>query len=119
MKTTLKVGLAQYAPVHMNKEATMQKIRTIVGNAATKGVQLLALGETWLSGYPSWLDYSEGVGLWGASEVKEVFSQMVESSVTVPGPETDEICLLAKEHKMGVVLGVNERVDEGPGNGSC
>ena len=31
MKTpNLKVGLAQYAPVHFNKEATLQKLKSII-----------------------------------------------------------------------------------------
>lgn len=117
-KTSLKVGLAQFAPVHFNKEATLQKLREIIEDAAKQKVQLLAVGETWLSGYPAWLDYSTNISQWDAPEMKQAFIQMFESSITVPGVETKEITTLAKKYKMGIVLGINEKVDEGPGNGT-
>jgi len=119
MKTPkIKVGLAQYAPVHFNKEATLQKLIAIIEDAANQNVQLLAVGETWLSGYPAWLDYSTNISQWDAPEMKEAFIKMFESSVVVPGPETSTIGKLAAEHNMGIVLGINERVDDGPGNGT-
>lgn len=116
--TKVKVGLAQYAPVHFDKEATLQKLKDIIKNAASQKVQLLAVGETWLSGYPSWLDYSTNISQWDGPEMKNAFVQMFESSITVPGSETKEIAALAAKHSMGIVLGVNERVEKGPGNGT-
>ena len=119
MKTPkLKVGLAQFAPVHFNKEASLHKLKKIVEDAASQKVQLLAVGETWLSGYPAWLDYATNVSQWDAPELKQAFSKMFESSVMVPGPETNEVGKLAALYNMGIVLGVNERVEEGPGNGT-
>lgn len=113
-----KVGLAQFAPVHFNKKATLQKLRGIIEEAASKKVHLLAVGETWLSGYPAWLDYSTNISQWDAPEMKQAFIEMFESSITVPGPETNEVGQLAAKHKMGIVLGVNEKVEQGPGNGT-
>ncbi len=114
----IKVGLAQYAPVHFNKEATFQKLRGIINNAASQQIKLLTIGETWLSGYPAWLDSSDGIGHWDAPHMKKVYIKMMESSITVPGPETMEIGKLARQHAMGIVIGINERVDKGPGNGT-
>lgn len=114
----LKVGLAQFAPIHFNKEASLQKLKGIIKDAASQNVQLLAVGETWLSGYPAWLDYSSNISQWDAPEMKEAFIKMFESSITVPGPKTNEVGKLASKNKMGIVLGVNEKVEEGPGNGT-
>ncbi len=114
----IKVGLAQYAPVHFNKKASINKLKAIIKEAAGKNVQLLAVGETWLSGYPAWLDYSTNISQWDAPEMKQVFTQMFESSITVPGSETKGIGKLAAQYKMGIVLGINEKVSEGPGNGT-
>lgn len=119
MKTPkIKVGLAQYAPVHFDKEACLKKLRNIIKEGASQGVQLLAVGETWLSGYPSWLDYGTNISQWDSPELKQAFIEMFESSITVPGAETKEIAQLAAKHKMGIVLGINEKVDNGPGNGT-
>lgn len=119
MKTPkLKVGLAQFAPVHFNKDASLQKLKSIIEDAARQKVQLLAVGETWLSGYPAWLDYSTNISQWNAPEMKQAFMEMFESSISVSGSETNEVGKLAKKHGMGIVLGINERVEEGPGNGT-
>lgn len=117
-KSSIKVGIAQYAPVHFNKEATLQKLRSIIIDAASQKVQLLAVGETWLSGYPAWLDYGTNISQWDGPEMKQAFIKMFESSITVPGQETEEIGRLAAQHKMGIVLGINEKVATGPGNGT-
>ncbi len=114
----MKVAIAQYASVHFNKEATLQKLRNIIKEAASQKVQLLAVGETWLSGYPAWLDYGTNISQWDAPEMKQAFIKMFESSITVPGPETEEVAKLAAQHKMGIVLGINEKVATGPGNGT-
>ncbi|MCF6361598.1 MAG: carbon-nitrogen hydrolase family protein [Cyclobacteriaceae bacterium] len=116
--TIIKVAIAQYAPVHFNKEATLQKLRSIIEEAASQKVQLLAVGETWLSGYPAWLDYGNNISQWDGPEMKQAFIEMFESSITVSGPEAEEVGKLAAQHNMGIVLGINEKVATGPGNGT-
>lgn len=115
---TLTVAIAQYAPVHFNKKATMAKLQDIVAQAASQKVQLLAMGETWLSGYPAWIDYSPTIGFWDGAPLKEAFVLLRQNSIPVPGPETERIGDLAAKNNMGIVIGVNELVDAGAGNGT-
>ncbi len=115
---TLTVAIAQYAPVHFNKKATMAKLQDIVAQAASQKVQLLAMGETWLSGYPAWIDCSTNIGFWDGAPLKEAYALLRQSSITVPGPETEHIGDLAAKNNMGIVIGVNELVDAGAGNGT-
>ena len=78
----------------------------------------MAFPETWLPGYPAWLDLCRDAGLWNYAPVKRVFRRMAEASVEVPGPVTAELGRLAEAGRLTLVIGVTERVATGPGNGT-
>ena len=112
------VAIIQGGPVYLDLEASMKKAEELISGAAARGAGLVVFGETWLSGYPSWLDYCRDVNLWDHEPVKEVYALTHENSITVPGPETDLFCRLAKEHNLTIVIGINEKTETGKGNGS-
>ena len=56
-----RVAIAQFAPVYHNKTASLTKALELVQGAASRGAALIAFGESWLSGYPAWLDAIRGV----------------------------------------------------------
>ena len=114
----IKVAIAQASAVFHDKRASLKKALEYVAKASQAGAKLVALGETWLPGYPAWLDYCPEAALWNHSPVKRVFAELRENSVVVPGPETAELARAAKRHGITVVIGINERVDSGPGNGT-
>ncbi|MCB0430832.1 MAG: carbon-nitrogen hydrolase family protein [Flavobacteriales bacterium] len=114
----LRVGIIQHSPVFLDLEKSMQKAEQLLADAAASGVRMAVFGECWLSGYPAWLDVCPDVALWDSDPAKEVFYRLHESSIVVPGPETERLGALAKQHEMVVVMGVNEKVKEGPGNGT-
>ena len=64
MKKKVKAGIFQAEPVHLDKSACMNKLQSIISRAGEEKVEVLALGETWLSGYPAWIDSCQGVALW-------------------------------------------------------
>lgn len=58
---TLKVGLAQFAPVWMNRQKTIEKALTFAKNAASQECELVVLGgEGCIGGYPFWLELTDG-----------------------------------------------------------
>lgn len=114
----LRVAIAQFAPVYLDKQASLTKALELVQRAAKRGSQLVAFGETWLAGYPAWLDVCPGAALWGNAATKEVFSRLRSNSITVPGEEVDTLCEAAGDLKITIVIGANERLDAGPGNGT-
>ena len=114
----VKLGIAQYASVHLDLSATLQKLQDIAGQAATQKLELLVFGETWLSGYPAWIDHCPEIAFWDHTPTKNAYVQLRESAVEVPGKETQLIAGLAKKHKMAIVIGVNEKVTSGPGHGT-
>jgi predicted amidohydrolase len=68
----IKVAVIQASPVFMNLEASLAKAVGLIGQAARAGANLVALGETWLPGYPAWLDHCPGAALWNHEPTKRV-----------------------------------------------
>jgi nitrilase len=112
------VAIAQSAPVYLDKRASLTKALDLVERAAEQGARLVAFGETWLPGYPAWLDVCPGAALWQNPSAKDLFAMLRNNSITVPGEEVNLLSVAARDLKIAIVIGVNERVDSGPGNGT-
>ncbi len=87
----------------------MDKAIALIRKAAARGAKLIAFGETWLAGYPIWLDHCPDVALWNHEPAKEVFARLRRNSVVVPGPETERLGAIARELDVVIVIGANER----------
>lgn len=118
MANIVKVGIGQFSAVHLNLPGSLQKLESIVTDASQKGVKLLVVGETWLSGYPSWLDHCTNVSQWDGKEMKEVYLQFYNSSVDIKSKDFERVCNMAKSNKVTLCIGLNEKVKTGPGNGT-
>lgn len=114
----VKVAIAQFASAHLDLPASMSRLEEIITTASQANVQLLVFGETWLSGYPSWLDNCPDVARWDHEPTKEAWLKLRKSSIQVPGPETDRIGQLAAKTKINVVIGANEILSSGKGSGT-
>lgn len=114
----LRVAIIQESPVYLNLSQSMEKAEILVNEAVDEGANLIVFGETWLCGYPAWLDHCPGAALWGHEPTKEVFARMYCNSITVPGKETQVFSEWARKHKVTIVLGVNERVATGANTGT-
>lgn len=112
------VGVVQSSPIFMELEASLTKALGLIEQAARKGATLVAFGETWLPGYPAWLDYCPGAALWNHEPTKEVFARLRQNSVVVPGREVELLGAAAADYGLSLVIGVNERVAQGAGNGT-
>ena len=114
----MRVAIVQAAPVALDLDASVEKALSLLTDAARAGARLVAFGETWLAGYPAWLDHCRDAALWNHEPTKRLFARLRANSVVVPGPDTEKLAALARELGVVVVIGVNERVDQGPGSGT-
>ena len=114
----LIVAAVQAAPVYLDLPASLAKAENLIGAAAAKGARLVVFPETWLPGYPAWLDCCRDVNLWDSPAVKQVYRRLVENSVVVPGPVTEVLGAAARAHGVVLNMSVHERVAEGPGRGT-
>lgn len=86
--------------------------------AAGRDASLIVFPETFLPGYPIWLDVARDVALWDHKPTKDVFARYAANCVVVGGHETAQLAEVARELDLTIVVGVSERVDRGPGNGT-
>jgi nitrilase len=114
----VKVAAVQAAPVYLDLACSVEKALRLIGEAAGLGAQLVVFPETWLPGYPAWLDCCRDVALWDHEPTKKVFARLMENSVVVPGPITEALGAAAREHDLVLNISVHERVVEGAGRGT-
>jgi nitrilase len=114
-RITAAVVQAEVAP---DLETGLERTRALAREAAGSGAELIVFPETWLPGYPAWLDVCRDAALWDHAPVKSVFAHIAENSVAVPGPSLDALAGIAREAGATLVVGVSERVDRGPGRGT-
>lgn len=118
MTNKLTVGIVQASPVFNDLAASLDKAVDLIAEAARNGAKLVVFGETWLAGYPAWLDHCSNAALWNHEPTKKVFAQMRQNSLIVGDSETQILANSAKESGVTLVIGANERVEKGIGNGT-
>lgn len=106
------------AEVAPDLETGLERTASLAAKARAAGASLIVFPETWLPGYPAWLDVCRDAALWDHPPVKAAFRWMAEQSVRVPGPVTVRLGGIARGSGAVLVVGVTERVDAGPGNGT-
>jgi nitrilase len=114
----LRIAIIQHRPVHLNLKLCIEKALALLHEAAKQGAQLIVFGESWLSGYPAWIDHCPEMANWNNEAVKDVFAQMHANSAAIDGEEIKWLCGAAKELGVIVGLGFNERIMQGLGSGT-
>jgi nitrilase len=104
----ISVGLAQIAPVWLNREKTTQKVIAYIEKAAAAQCRFVCFGETLLPGYPFWLDLTEG-SRFNDDIQKDLHAYYIEQAIQIEAGHLDTICATAKKHQIAVMLGVLER----------
>ena len=111
----LKVAMAQIAPVWLNKEGTLEKIKHAIEKAAQEGAELIVFGEGLLPGYPFWLALTDGAA-WNKNVVKELHAHYARNSVSIEQGDLDEVCALSQKHNIAIYLGIIERPQDRGGH---
>jgi nitrilase len=106
------------AEVTAGLEQMLERTAAGIREARAAGAQLVVFPETWIPGYPAWLDVTRDAALWDHAPTKAVFARMARESVSVPGATFTELAGLARESAVTLVVGVTERVTAGAGRGT-
>ena len=115
MPTRIAVAQPEVAPT---LNAGLAKVVELVDVAAANDAALVAFPETYLPGYPIWLDVCRDVALWDHPPVKQVYRRMADESVVVPSEATQKLAAAARDARLTLVIGVIERVTIGAGQGT-
>jgi len=100
----LKIGLAQIAPVWLNKAKTTEKMISYIKEAKKESCDLVVFGEAILPGYPFWVELTDGARF--NSEVqKEIWAHYLDQSVNVGAGDLEPLRKKASELGIGMVFG--------------
>ena len=115
MTKKLKIGIAQIAPVWLNKTKTLEKIISYIKKAGEQDCELVVFGEGLLPGYPFWLSITNG-SEFNAPIQKKIFSHYAQNAVQIEKGDLDEVCGIAKQYNTAVYLGIIERPQDRGGH---
>ena len=115
MQNILKIGMAQIAPVWLNKTKTIEKIKDYIKKAGAEQCDLIVFGEGLLPGYPFWLSLTHG-SKFNSTVQKEIHAHYIRNAIQIESGELEAICTLAKTHHIAIYLGVIERAKDRGGH---
>ncbi len=104
----MRIAAAQAHTRWNDPAKTTDVITDWIDAAAAAGVELLAFGETFLGGYPFWVDET-AASLWNDDLQKRAFAQYLSGAVELSGPELARIVECARDQRVFTYLGVAER----------
>ena len=114
MNEPIKVACVQAEPVVLRREATIDKLERLTGEAAREGARLVVFPETFVPVYPSSL-WAKSFAGWADPRAKAAFARLARESLAVPGPDCERLGSIARENDVWIVTGVNEVDPERPG----
>jgi len=112
----MRIAAAQGHPAWLDAGATTKKIIAFLEDASAESVELLAFPETFLGGYPFWVEKTDGARFNHALQ-KAAYGYYLDAAVEIDGPEIAEITEIVRDLGIFTYLGVAERGD-GPARGT-
>ena len=106
------VAAVQAAPVFLDREATIEKVSALAGEAGERGAKLAVFPEGFVPAYPLWA-WSIPAG--DTQGLRALYAELLAQAVAVPGPATDRLCEAARESGVALAVGVNEANVEASG----
>ncbi|WP_407874478.1 carbon-nitrogen hydrolase family protein [Qipengyuania nanhaisediminis] len=108
--TRLPVAICQAAPVPLDVGAGIEKATRLAREAVEGGARLVAFGETFLGGYPLWLDEAPGAALWDHPGTKALHAIMLDQAVVANDERLLPLQELCDESGACISIGAHERV---------
>ncbi|MCG6908671.1 MAG: carbon-nitrogen hydrolase family protein [Deltaproteobacteria bacterium] len=105
-KKSFRIAAVQASPVFMDRDATVAKACSLIKEIGDNGAKLAVFPEVFIPTYPDW------IWLVPAGQIvlnQQLYGELVDQAVTIPGPTTDRLGQAAKEAGIYLSIGVNER----------
>ena len=108
--TRITAAIVQAEPVPLDISGGLEALQAHISAAADGGAQMIAFGETFLGGYPIWLDESPGAALWDHPGSKALHNILMDQAVVENDPRLAPIQELIDARNVIVSIGAHERV---------
>jgi len=110
---SLRIAVAQIAPVVLDREGTLAKVVAAIRTAAESGARLVCFGEALVPGYPVWIERTDGARF-DSDDQKTLHALYLEQAVQTH--HLEEVRAAAREGEIAVVLGIVERAEDRGGH---
>lgn len=108
--TQVRAAIVQAAPIPLAISDGITALVDHVARAVDEGAEVIAFGETFLGGYPLWLDEAAGAALWDHPGVKALHALMLERAVRDDDPRFEPLQALVDKAGVCVSVGAHARV---------
>ncbi len=106
----LPVAICQAKPVPLHIDSGIDKAVELTKAAIADGARLVAFGETFLGGYPVWMDEAPGGALWDDAGSKALHRILMEQAVVTGDERLAPLQALCDDHEAMISIGAHERV---------
>jgi nitrilase len=114
MRFPVTVACVQAEPAILDRDATIEKLAALAGEAAGNGAKLLVFPESFVPVYPSSV-WARALAGWAEPGAKEAFALLARESLEIPGDAAERLGEIARAHEVWLVTGVTERDPRRPG----
>ncbi|HUQ13838.1 MAG TPA: carbon-nitrogen hydrolase family protein [Novosphingobium sp.] len=108
--TRVQAAIVQAAPVPLAINHGIAKAARLACAAIAEGAQIVAFGETFLGGYPLWLDEAPGAALWDHPGSRALHRILLEQAVVAGDARLAPLQALVDERGALISVGAHERV---------
>lgn len=102
-----RIAIVQKPPALLDRAKTLREAVNLVREAAAGGAKLVVFPEAFVPGYPSWI-WRLRPGS-DAPLYERIHAQLLANAVDLDAGDLGPLCTAAKEHRVTVVCGINER----------
>lgn len=102
-----KIAIIQESPCVLDKENTIKEAVKIINEVSKQGAELVVFPEAYIPSYPAWIWRLRPGNDWAINE--ELHARLLQNSVDLSSDDLEPIFKAAKENKVTVVCGINER----------
>ncbi len=108
--STLPVAIVQAAPIPLAIGDGIEQAVKLASEAIEGGAKLVAFGETFLGGYPLWLDEAPGAALWDHPGTRAMHRILLEQAVVAGDERLLPLQELCDTSGAVISIGAHERV---------
>lgn len=107
---TIRAAAIQAEPVILERDATIEKARGLIREAAANGAKLAVFPEIFVPAFTNSSIWGRGMAMWGSPRARDAWLRLWQNSVEIGDAATQRLCEAARESAVTVVIGVSERM---------
>lgn len=110
MSKSIQIAIVQASPLPLFIDGGIDQVVELTAKASSDGAKVIAFGETFLGGYPIWLDEAPNAALWDHPGTKALHRILLEQAIVENDPRLKPLQELVDQNDLILSIGVHERI---------